>query len=341
MRLVHSMGLALLVAAALAGCGWSVPVDGTPARYQLGGLSKPPNAAAIDRLLWVPGLDDYFIPQGLAVAGTDLLVSGYVSRGLTQNKGQCRVYRVDVTTGATRGQVEFAFPYADGDAYNARQGWRQHCGHAGGLAVAGDRLVVTDTNLLFVTSLAAFAGAPILPASPLEDAPARPFRGGLATADPEGVWIGALMPDESAALFRFDPAAFVPGHTVTPRDRIGCVPLPSHAQGAAIDRDGTIWIARSDLDWGKLDHVDATGRLLARYEIPAGTEGIAFDDTGRLWGVSEAGVRRFDDHWLLRLIYPVYRLFVPFHPVIFALDPSRLQGERFTPRDGPPDPRCR
>jgi streptogramin lyase len=89
-------------------------------------------------------------------------------------------------------------------------------------------------------------------------------------------------------------------------------PIPSYAQGGAIGRSGRLWIARSDLGWGFLDRLDAaTGRLVHRYAIASGAEGIAFDPAGRLWCVSEAGAR----HLPLRY---------PFFPLIFRLDPARL-----------------
>jgi hypothetical protein len=52
--------------------------------------------------------------------------------------------------------------------------------------------------------------------------------------------------------------------------------IPDHAQGAAIG-GGSLWIARSDWNWGTLDRLDpVTGAPQRRYEIAPGTEGIAF-----------------------------------------------------------------
>jgi hypothetical protein len=45
---------------------------------------------------------------------------------------------------------------------------------------------------------------------------------------------------------------------------------------------------------------------------------IAFGNAGRLWAVSEAGSRHIYDH-------PFLDLFQPFFPLVFALDPSRLE----------------
>jgi streptogramin lyase len=90
--------------------------------------------------------------------------------------------------------------------------------------------------------------------------------------------------------------------------------IPSYAQGAAVDPAGSLWVARGDIAWGVLERLDpATGRVAARYPVPGGIEGIAFDRSGRLWAVSEAGSR----HIPLRY---------PFFPLVFRLDVARLSG---------------
>ena len=93
--------------------------------------------------------------------------------------------------------------------------------------------------------------------------------------------------------------------------------LPTDAQGAAFDRDGALWVARSDIEWGLLERRDpVTGDLVRRHIVAPATEGIAFDQQGRLWAVSEAGAKRFYTH-------PVGAL-LPFTPLIYALDPDWL-----------------
>lgn len=90
------------------------------------------------------------------------------------------------------------------------------------------------------------------------------------------------------------------------------ITIPTYGQGGAFDAAGNLWVSRSNIGWGFLDELDAgTGRLEKRFVIAAGTEGLVFDQRGRLWAVSEAGAR------LLPLRYP-------FFPLIFRLDPARL-----------------
>jgi hypothetical protein len=104
-------------------------------------VSPVPNAAAIVRRIWLPELDAGYDPQGLAVDNDPIYVSAYRSDSLSVSRGPCRVIRIDVETGGSAGYV---------DVPNL-------CGHAGGIAVGGDRtLYVADTHTLFATPVAQF-----------------------------------------------------------------------------------------------------------------------------------------------------------------------------------------
>ena len=265
-------------------------------------VSAVPNALAIVRRIWLPGLDAGYDPQGLAVDGGDVYVSAYRSDSLGVRRGPCRVIRIDLETGGPSGYVDVPSP----------------CGHAGGLAIGGDgMLYVADTHTLFATPLAqAFD-------------PGARFRqfllgpgviGGLAASTSDGIWLGTYE-NGPGPLFRFTAAALARlsnGETLEASQAATVLTIPDHAQGAAIGGVG-LWIARSDWSWGTLDRLDpATGAPQRRYEIAPGTEGIAFGSAGRLWAVSEAGSRHIYDH-------PFLGLFEPFFPLVFALDLSRLE----------------
>ena len=91
------------------------------------------------------------------------------------------------------------------------------------------------------------------------------------------------------------------------------MPIPSYAQGGAVDASGELWISRSDLGWGFLDRLDpATGRLEQRYAVAGRHRGHRLRRGGRLWCVSEAGARHMPWRY-------------PFFPLIFRLDPARLR----------------
>ncbi len=299
-------GRAIVALALIAACGIS-PAPPRVERAILG--QKPlygpelvnvvPNLAAIDRLIWMPGLDDGWDPQGLAVARGRLYVSGYRSLGTWQNRGPCRVFRIDPESGAETGHFAVPLP----------------CGHAGGLAYAGEgKLFVADTRTLFEVDLdrAFMDPLPKFRVFPLGAG----LKGAFAVSGLGAIWIGDYEEDRPAKMFKFELAVLdglENGAVLSAGAASAIVPIPSYAQGGAIGRFDELWIARSDLGWGALDKLDpVTGRLEQRYGVPGGVEGIAFDSTGRLWCVSEAGAR----HQPLRY---------PFFPLIFRLDPARLK----------------
>ena len=278
------------------------PIAGIAPSYGPKTVSAVPNATAIVRRIWLPGLDAGYDPQGLVVDGAGIYVSAYRSDSLGVRRGPCRVMRIDLETGDPTGYVDVPNP----------------CGHAGGLAVGGDgMLYVADTHTLFATPLAqAFRPG----------ARFRQFRlgpgviGGLAVSTPEGIWLGTYE-NGPGRLFRFTVAALArlsDGETLGASQAATVLTIPDHAQGAAIGGGG-LWIARSDWSWGTLDRLDPeTGAPRRRYETVPGIEGIAFGSDGRLWAVSEAGSRHIYDH-------PFLGLFEPFFPLVFALDLSRLE----------------
>jgi len=109
------------------------------------------------------------------------------------------------------------------------------------------------------------------------------------------------------------------GDTLTLADASAELAIPSYAQGAAFDRDGRLWVARSHNRWGELDRLDpATGAIERRYAVAPGIEGIAFDQRGLMWAVSEAGARHVYDNFWAALV-------MPFFPLVFAIDPAQLE----------------
>jgi sugar lactone lactonase YvrE len=290
---------ALAAVAILGACGISPaamppgPVLGVPPGYGPAFASDVPNAAAIDTRIWVPGLDQGWNPQGLAVAAGSLLVSAYRSDGIFASRGPCRVFRIDPSTGKETAQFDVPPP----------------CGHAGGLAHGGDGwLYVADTHTLFAFRLdTAFGKAPVFRRFRLGPG----LRGSLAGSDRTAIWLGTYNEDRPGRIFKYDldRLGLLPdGALLTPGMSSAELEIPSYAQGAAVDRFGVLWVSRSDIAWGSLEQAGTSAR---RWPVPGGVEGIAFDASGRLWLVSEAGAR----HLLLRY---------PFFPMIFRLDLGRL-----------------
>jgi sugar lactone lactonase YvrE len=273
--------------------------------YGPAAVSAAPNQPAIARRIWLPALDDGYNAQGLAIAGDRILVAAYRSASPDIHRGPCRVFRIDPANGIATGQFDVPPP----------------CGHAGGLAymAATGRFYVADTHTLFTADLAgAFDGAARFRATALGSG----LTGGLAASGRDAIWLGTYREDGPGRLYRFTATALdtVPeGAVLNTSDAALQISIPSHAQGAAIDAAGYLWVARSDLPWGELDRLDpASGQVERQYRVPAGIEGIAFDPNGRLWAVSEAGARHYyDGNWRA--------LVLPFYPLIFAIDTELLQ----------------
>jgi len=257
-----------------------------------------PNLSAAGPLLWVPGLDEGWDPQGLAVVEDRLLISAYRSDRFGVNRGPCRVFRVDPATGRETGHFDVPPP----------------CGHAGGLAYAGGgTLYITDTHTLFEVDLesAFVAPAPAFRTFPLGSG----LRGALAASGRGEIWIGTYEEDRPGRIFKYDRAvlkALADGVVVNEELGSARLTIPSYAQGAAVAPSGKLWISRSEIGWGSLERLDiASGLIEQRYAVPGGIEGISFDASGQLWAVSEAGARHIPWRY-------------PFFPVIFRLDIERL-----------------
>jgi sugar lactone lactonase YvrE len=281
------------------------PIRGARPGYGPALVTAMPNEAAIGPRLWMPGLDDWYNPQGLAVVGGSIVVAAYRSDMPRVYRGPCRVFRIDPASGAETGHFDVPPP----------------CGHAGGLAAAANgKLYIADTHTLFMTELAGAFDGPmprfhVIPLGP-------GVTGGLAVSGAGEIWLGSYNKDGPGRLYRFAAAALdamLDGTALNAENATAALAIPSHAQGAAVDGAGRLWVARSDLRWGELDRLDlASGQVEREYKVPPGIEGIAFDGAGRLWAVSEAGARHFYDQSWMALV-------IPFYPLIFAIDPARLE----------------
>ena len=284
------------LAAAIAALVWAAPaaaqIGGAAPTYTDRKLSDVPNAAAMTARLWIPGLDEGFVPQGVAMVGTDLFVSSYRSVDSKQGRGPCRLYRIDPASGALHGTLDLP----------------ASCGHAGGLARGpSGRLFVADTRAVFEVVLDTAAVGEVVRTINLTGA----VRGSFAAGTEDALWLGTYAKDGEPRLFKFSFAGLK--DVLGEADAAQSLLLPKEAQGGAFDASGRLWITRSGSRFGELMQLDTmTGDVRGRYAMPAGIEDLSFDADGQLWSLSEAGSRR----WLG---------WETFFPVIFRIDPQRLR----------------
>jgi len=280
-------GVALAVA--MPGCAspvFSADILGKKPDVVSRPLSDVPNATAIGTRIWVPDLDEGFVPQGLAYIGGQLALSAYRSADPKQGRGPCRLFLLSPATGAVA----------------QRLGLPETCGHAGGVAALADgRLVVADTHSLYVVS-----GGRVTATVALKGK----LRGSFADSDGHALWIGAY--DRSGGtLWRIPPEALARAE-IDESAATKTLPIPPRVQGLAFDRKGGAWLTVSGSRDGALLRIDPDGgRVLATYAMPAGIEDIAVDDRGLIWAVSESGSIRWSA-WSTNF------------PLVFAIDPARL-----------------
>lgn len=85
-------------------------------------------------------------------------------------------------------------------------------------------------------------------------------------------------------MFRLDLRLFDThdGQTIAEDRAQESIPVLLEAQGAAFDRDGTLWVSASNSRWGKLYRLSRKGEVLAEYPMVAGLEDLTVDPQGRL-----------------------------------------------------------
>ena len=248
--------------------------------------SKVPNEAAIGRRIYIPGLEEDWVPQGLAIAEGQLLVSSYKpTPDLKSNNGPCRVFRVDPASGKLTGQ--FDLPTANCNS------------HAGGMAYLGNgRLVVSDTWMLSIVDLPkSLAAGTAVDIKTVKINREGGLRGSFAGGEGRDAWIGHWSRDAAKSrAFRL-PADFFDKHadaTVDDKAAVASMPIPVESQGMAFDREGNVWTTSSrSNEMSKIYKLDRTGKVLAEFDGPIGLEGVAFDSSGRLWAMTESGTRKY------------------------------------------------
>ena len=292
------MRFAALAFAVLGTAGIAVaeaPLGKKPA-YTDRELSPFPNAQAISKRIWVPGLDDGYVPQGVTFQAGVLFISSYRSTDPKQDRGPCRVFAVDPETGIVLSQIDLP----------------SQCGHAGGIARGpGRNIVVADSRHVFEIEVSGLERGKLLRVVRAA-ALAGKLKGSFAAGAADGLWLGAYERSGEPKLYLI-PWAKLRQPKLSEIDTVEAVPLPLLAQGAAFDGEGDLWITRSGSRFGELVKLDRkTGAVLVRHAMPIGIEDISFEPGGALWSLSEAGSRRWN-------------AWSAFYPLAFRIDVSLLR----------------
>lgn len=293
--------ITLLLFGCAAGMAPREPLGTRPAHLDAA-VGPVENDDAIVSRIWAPGIDDGYVPQGIAVAEGRLLLSSYRSTDPKQGRGPCRVYRIDPATG--RADAHFDMPAA--------------CGHAGGLAYPGNgMLIVADTRRLYRIDMArAFADGNADAALRGTITLSGALKGSFAAFDGKSIFIGSSEKKaENARAFFLPYSLFDRAQDVAVDESAATASfaIGIDAQGAGFDRSGGLWLSFSNSKHGRLESVDpASGKVLAAYDMVIGVEDVDFDAQGRLWTVSEAGSLRWSK-WSRRF------------PVVFSVETGRLK----------------
>lgn len=283
----------------------AMEVLGKKPSHVWGGPSSAANDQAIAKMIWAPGVEDGYVPQGITWADGAVYLSAYRSTDPKVDRGPCRIFKVDPESGNTLGQFDLP----------------EDCGHAGGLAYAGNGiLIAADTRRLYkIDMAAAFPPGSSSNAITATVALRGELKGSFVDFDGGSVFIGSFEKDAAKAKGHFLPLSVFDTHngkTVSETAAIRSIPLPPEAQGAAFDKAGNLWITASSSRFGLLSRLDSkTGQAASSFEMVIGIEDIAFDDEGRLWSVSEAGSLR-------------WQKWGKTFPVLFRVDLSRLKENR-------------
>jgi sugar lactone lactonase YvrE len=257
--------------------------------------------------IWVPGLDEGYIPQGMTFAEGEILVSLYQSTDVKISSGPSRVYRVDPKTGGISGQFELP---AD-------------VGHADGLAYTGGNvfyLADTKGKQIYKIDLGKALSQGNCSEAVLGKIKVNKSMGpAFITYDGKRIWFGQYTKSKSEKpkIYQLTPDDFFKEwptvNNVTSDMASLSFDIDVESQGAVFDKEGYLWLSQSSSKRGKVQKIDpSNGKVLKEYELMAGIEDLAFAPDGKLWSVSEAGTKR----WLR---------WETFYPLIFEMDITRLK----------------
>lgn len=237
--------------------------------------------------LWVPRLDEGFVPQGLALDGNTAWISGHAwDRELHHQS--CQVMQIDLRSGKL---LKFA-PRVKGSVGKLRP---VVCRHGGALALTKEGLWLIETARIWLLDPRRVGRADQIKRAWRV---IKPAKGSVGAIDGDHLVLGGFTSVAKARIDWFSMAELLARGRVElrPKERriegsryvtaLKSQPAPTKLQGLQFDPDGELVIVRSSPKCGEM----RVGS--AKWAFLPGAEGVAFDRNGQLWALSETTALR-------------------------------------------------
>lgn len=257
-------------------------VRGRAPSYGPDRLDRFPNDHAMCAGRWLPGLDDWLVPQGMAVEGDRVYVAGFDGTQVGSRR-LCTVQSVDLRTGE---RIASQYPL------RGQVGPREptECRHGGGVLVDEHGVWVAETQRLWLLDPETLDVRRVW-------ALLEPVRGSFAVWGRDGeLGLGRFRPERPARVWWFDVDRLLgsAAYEVGDGDALRARPVPPGAQGAFWGTLGGVgpglWVATSNASCGVLVGPDGVRRGF----VP-GAESLSPAGPDQLWVVSESGSRLYQD----------------------------------------------
>ena len=274
-RLLPALSIAALTM--FSSASYSFDVIGTmPPKFKA--LSTVfPNSEAVDLVRLAPALADGFTPQGVTTDGSIVYISGYIPA----EKDYCMLFSINMETMKQIGEMRL--PPA--------------CKHGGGVALVGNKVVVSDTRALFVLDFPSDGEKQALkPSSVQKIVLDKPVLGSYITTKKDSFFLGTYSPDcANSKLYEFANSK-LSNTSLSADDAIQTIQTPSRLQGAAFESDQVLWVSSNRKNFGLLQRIALDGSVPpTSWRIMRGVEGIVFNKQHELWTVSESGTKHYQD----------------------------------------------
>lgn len=237
--------------------------------------------------MWVPRLDEGFVPQGLALDGHTAWISGHTwDRELRHDS--CQVMQVDLRSGKL---LKFT-PRVRGSVGRLRP---VVCRHGGALALTKDGVWLIETARIWLLDPRRIGKADQIKRAWRV---IKPAKGSVGAINGDHLVLGGFTNVSKARIDWFSLTDLLtPGRVeLRPRERelegpgyvtaLKSQPAPSKMQGLQFDPRGKLVVVRSSPKCGEMQ---VGGSKLA---FLPGAEGVAFDRKGHVWALSETTALR-------------------------------------------------